>query len=110
MIHGRQPVDFTVLKDQTRDFLREFLLQLFIDTQISTPSVVESPQSLCQKITLRDRDSVGEVFRKASVHEGLRAGLHYFIHRAFVEEVKEDGSGFVAWAVGISTETLGGSS
>jgi nucleolar MIF4G domain-containing protein 1 len=106
--HGRQPVSFTVLKDQTRDFLREFLLQLFIDTQISTPSVAANPQSLVQVVTSRNRDSVEEVFRKASVHEELRAGLHYFIRRTFREEV-EEGGGFVAWAVEISTEALGGS-
>jgi len=104
-----RPVNFTVLKDHTKDFFREFLLQLFIDTQVSTPSVSKNPQSLTQKITSRNRDSVEEVFRKASAHEGLRAGLYYFIRRVFEEEVEEDVDGFVAWAVEISTETLGGS-
>jgi len=103
-----KPVNFTVLKDQTKDFLREFLLGLFIDTQISTPSVAESLSPLAQKITSRNRDSVEEVFRKANVHEGLRAGLHFSIRHVFREDV-DDGDGFVAWAVKISTEVLGGS-
>lgn len=84
-------------------------MQLFIDTQISTPSVAESAQSLAQKLNSRNRDSVEEVFQKANVHEGLRAGLHYFIHSAFKKYVEEDGDGFVAWAVERSTEALGDS-
>ena len=50
-----------------------------------------------------------DVFRKATVHEGLRAGLHYFINRAFRKDVEEDSDGFVAWVVEVSTEALGGS-
>ena len=102
-----QPIDFTVLKEQTRDFLKEFLLQLFIDAHISTPSTAENTRSLVQKVALRNRDSLGEVFRKASVHEGLRAGLHHFIRRVFKKDVEEDTDGFIAWAVEISTEALG---
>lgn len=49
------------------------------------------------------------VFRKASVHEGLRAGFRYFINHAFRKDVEEDSDGFVAWAVEVSTEILGGS-
>lgn len=71
--------------------------------------ITEGPQSLPQKITSRNRDSVEEVFRKASVHGGLRAGLHYFIRHVFKEEVEEEGSGFMAWAVETSTEALGDS-
>ena len=48
-----------------------------------------------------------EVFRKANINEGLRAGLHYFINRAFKKDVGEDSDGFVAWAVEISTGVLG---
>lgn len=84
------------------------MLHLFIDTQISTPSVAEGAQSVAQKITSRNRDSIEDVFRKASVHEGLRVGLHYFISRVFKKDMEEDGDGFVAWAVEISTEVLGG--
>jgi len=104
-----KPVDFSALKDQTKHFIKEFLLHLFIDTQISTPSVIESAQSVAQKIISRNRDSVEEVFRKANVHEGLRVGLHYFINRVFKKDMEEDGDGFVAWAVEISTEVLGDS-
>ena len=64
-------------------------------------------QSIAQKITSRNRDPVENVFRKVSVHEGLRAGLHYFINHTFKRDVGEDSDGFVAWAVGISTEVLG---
>jgi len=104
-----KPVDFSVLKDQTKIFLKECFLQLFIDTQVSTPSMTENARSITQKITSRNRDSVEDVFRKASVHEGLRAGLRYFIDRTFRKDVEEDGDGFVAWAVEISTEALGDS-
>lgn len=102
-----QPVDFTVLKDQARDFLKEFLLQLFIDAQISTCPTAESTRSLVQKVAPRNGDSLEEIFRKASAHEGLRAGLRYFIRRVFEEDVEEDTGGFIAWAVEISTEALG---
>lgn len=84
-------------------------MQLFIDTQISTPSVTGSTQSIAQKITSRNRDSVEDVFRKASVHEGLKAGLHYFINRVFKRDVEEDSDGFVAWAVETATGALGDS-
>lgn len=70
---------------------------------------MENIQSVAQKITSRNRDSVEDVFRKATVHEGLRAGLHYFINRAFRRDVEEDSDGFVAWVVEVSTEALGGS-
>jgi nucleolar MIF4G domain-containing protein 1 len=104
-----KPVDFTLLKDKTKDFLQEFLLQLFIDTQVSTPSIAEGPRSLARKITSRNRDLVEEVFWKISAHEGLRVGLYYFIGHVFKEEVDEDENGFVAWAVGVSKEALGSS-
>lgn len=68
--------------------------------------MTESAQSIAQKITLRNRDPVEEVFRKASVHEGLRVGLHYFINNVFKKDVEEDSDGFVAWAVEVSTEAL----
>lgn len=69
--------------------------------------MTENARSAAQKITSRNRDSVEDVFRKASAHEGLRAGLRYFINHAFRKGVEEDSDGFVAWAVEVSTETLG---
>ena len=69
--------------------------------------MAESPQSIAQKITSWNKDTVEDVFRKASVHEGLGAGLHYFVNHTFKRDVGEDGEGFVAWAVGISTGVLG---
>ena len=69
--------------------------------------MAESAQSIAQKITSRSGDPVEDVFRKATAHEGLRAGLHYFINHAFKREVGEDNDGFIAWAVGISTGVLG---
>ena len=83
------------------------MLQLFVNTQLSAPSVAEDAQSIVQKITSRDGGPVENVFRKAGVHQGLRAGLHYFIRHVFEKDVEEDGNGFVAWAVGVSTEALG---
>jgi hypothetical protein len=71
--------------------------------------VTEDAQFFGKKITSRDRDSVENVFRKASVHVGLRAGLHYFVRRVFKKDVEDDGNGFVAWAVEVSTEVLGDS-
>lgn len=106
MLTGSQPVDFSVLKDQTKGFIKEFLLHLFIDTQISTPSVTENARSIAQKLTSRNRDSIEDVFRKANVHEGLSVGLRYFISHTFERDV-EDSDGFVAWAVEVSTEVLG---
>lgn len=69
--------------------------------------MTESARSTAQKITSRDRDSVEGVFRKASIHEGLRVGLHYFINHVFKKDVEKDGDGFLAWAVEVSTEALG---
>jgi len=69
--------------------------------------VAESAQSIVEKVTVRSRDPVEDVFRKANVHEGLRAGLHYFINHTFKRDTEEDSDGFVAWAAEISTGVLG---
>ena len=68
--------------------------------------MTENAQSVAQKITSRDRDSIEDLFRKASVHEGLKVGLHYLINRVFKKDMEEDSDGFVAWAVEISTQVL----
>ncbi|KAJ7650126.1 hypothetical protein FB45DRAFT_887044 [Roridomyces roridus] len=82
------PVDFTDLKSQSRQFLKELLLP--------RPSLAAVPES-------RNRGAVEEIFIKASRIEALAMGLVYFMTEAFrdADEMK-----LVKWASGVAKDTL----
>ncbi|KAF7374789.1 MIF4G/MA4-domain-containing protein [Mycena sanguinolenta] len=99
----RQPVDFTTLKPQSREFLKELMVQLFVSSQISAPVVAAGTD-----VTTRNRGPVEEIFIKASRVEALAMGLVYFLTEAFrdVDEMPEGMGKLVRWASGVAKDTL----
>ncbi|KAJ6609207.1 armadillo-type protein [Mycena sp. CBHHK59/15] len=100
-----KPVDFTALKPQSRDFLKELLIQLFVSTQVATPMISSSAKAVP---TTRNRGPVEEIFIKASRVETLAMGLVYFLTEAFRDvNATEDGFGkLTKWACAVAKDTL----
>jgi nucleolar MIF4G domain-containing protein 1 len=100
-----QPIDFTRLKPQTREFLKEMLIQLLIASQRSAPLVTSNFNEV---VLTRNRSVVEEIFIKAARIENLATGLVYFITEAFRDlSMKEEGlSKFLEWAVVLARQTL----
>ncbi|EIW83932.1 ARM repeat-containing protein [Coniophora puteana RWD-64-598 SS2] len=93
-----KPVDFTVLKSQSRKFLRELFVQLFVASQVSSPLLLVPGAELPSG---RNRSLVEEVFMKASRLENLAMGLTYFLTETFRKE--ED---LLKWGTTVARETL----
>lgn len=93
----RQPVDFTVLKPQTRKFLRELFVQIFAATQASSPILANDALEQAS----RNRGAVEEIFIKATKLENLGLGLIFFLSNAFKGE-----EGLLKWASTVAKETL----
>ncbi len=91
-----KPVDFTVLKPQTRTFMKELFTHVFANTQLPTPLL--SPDDLPNT---RNKGAFEEVFAKGSKIQTLALGLVYFIREAFRGE-----SAFLKWATQVALETL----
>ena len=92
-----QPVDFTVLKPQTRTFLRELFVQVFVASQASSPVLTDDVD---QQMS-RNRGAVEDVFTKAIKLENLGLGLIFFLSHAFRGE-----EGLLGWASALAKETL----
>jgi nucleolar MIF4G domain-containing protein 1 len=88
-------VDFTVLKPQTRTFLKELFIQLFVASQVSSPMLSNDYPST------RNRGALEEIFMKASRIENLGLGLMFFMSNVFKGE-----DGFLMWASTLAKETL----
>ncbi|KAJ6508008.1 hypothetical protein C8R47DRAFT_1036862 [Mycena vitilis] len=99
-----KPVDFTTLKPQSQQFLKELLVQLFVSSQVTTPVIGVSPDALAT----RNRGPVEEIFIKASRIEALAMGLVYFLTEAFRDtDGMPDGlRKLVKWASGVAKDTL----
>ncbi|KAF8969183.1 hypothetical protein BDZ97DRAFT_1754792 [Flammula alnicola] len=100
-----KPVDFTILKPRTRDFLKELFTQLFVNSQRSTPLVILD----AKKITFtRNRNAIEEIFIKASRVQTLAMGLIYYLSETFKDKSAADDEvlKFVRWAVGVAKDTL----
>ncbi|KAG1719114.1 hypothetical protein EDB19DRAFT_1837032 [Suillus lakei] len=67
-VGGVEPVDFTVLKTQTRTFLKELLIKLFIASQVSSPMLTNDAGDYP---SMRNRGSLEGIFLKASRIENL---------------------------------------
>ncbi|KAG2154054.1 hypothetical protein DEU56DRAFT_952103, partial [Suillus clintonianus] len=93
-----KPVDFTVLKPQTRTFLKELFIQLFIASQVSSPMLSNDSG---EYPSMRNRGSLEEIFLKASRIENLGLGLVFFMSNTFKGE-----DGFLTWASSLAKETL----
>ncbi|KAJ7761899.1 hypothetical protein DFH07DRAFT_412445 [Mycena maculata] len=100
-----KPVDFTALKPQSREFLKELLVQLFVSSQVATPVISASASAVP---TTRHRGPVEEIFIKASRVEALAMGLVYFLTEVFrdVEEMPDPLKKLTKWATGVAKDTL----
>jgi nucleolar MIF4G domain-containing protein 1 len=101
-----QPVDFTRLKTQTRDFFKELFIQIFVNSQRSTPLANSNIKDL---VFTRNRNAVEEIFIKVSRVEALAMGLVFFLSQSFPEKHFKSGdefSKFLKWAVGVAKDTL----
>ena len=92
-------MEFTQLRPIANTFLRQFLIQIFISTQVSTPVITNTIPSS------RNRGAIEDVFVKATRIEALASGLVYYLSREMVHDEPE--GGFVKWAIGVALETLG---
>ncbi|OAX42500.1 ARM repeat-containing protein [Rhizopogon vinicolor AM-OR11-026] len=93
-----KPVDFTSLKPQTRAFLKELFIQLFVASQVSSPMLSNDPSDYP---STRNRGALEEIFLKASRIENLGLGLVFFMTNVFKGE-----DGFLMWASALAKETL----
>ncbi|KAJ6576616.1 hypothetical protein DFH09DRAFT_1149872 [Mycena vulgaris] len=98
-----KPVDFTILKPQSREFLKELLVQLFVSSQVATPVISASAVP-----TTRNRGPVEEIFIKASRLEALAMGLVYFLTEVFrdVEEMSDALQKLTKWGSAVAKDTL----
>ncbi|KAJ6513111.1 hypothetical protein C8R45DRAFT_857463 [Mycena sanguinolenta] len=98
-----KPVDFTTLKPQSREFLKELMVQLFVSSQIAAPVVTDGASAMT-----RNRGPLEEIFIKAIRVEALAMGLVYFLTEAFrdVDEMPEGVGKLVRWASGVAKDTL----
>jgi len=92
-----KPVDFTVLKPQTRKFLRELLVHIFVASQTSSPILADDANEQAS----RNRGAVEEIFIKATKIENLGLGLIFFFSNVFRGE-----EGLIKWACSVAKETL----
>jgi len=91
-----KPVDFTVLKPRTRDFLSYFFHQLFASSQVSAPVLgTDLPPT-------RSKGPIEEIFIKATRVQALAMGLVYFL----TEMKKTSEEEFVQWASAVAIDTL----
>ncbi|KAK0223272.1 hypothetical protein IW262DRAFT_1458274 [Armillaria fumosa] len=100
-----KPVDFTLLKPQTKRFIGEMLSQLFISTQTSTPLIGSNTKILS---TTRDRAAIEEVFVKATRVPNLAMGLVYFLSNTTQDDeiIDETVTKFIRWATEVAKDTL----
>ncbi|TFK33233.1 hypothetical protein BDQ12DRAFT_691462 [Crucibulum laeve] len=98
-----KPVDFTILKPQTQEFLKEMMTQLFISSQVATTFL-----SMNVKDITRNHSTVEEIFIKASRIQSLAMGLVYFLSETFKRVSYEDEgmTKFIKWAVDLAKDTL----
>ena len=94
------------LKSQTRDFFKELFIQIFVNSQRSTPLANSNIQDL---VFTRNRNAVEEIFNKVSRVEALSMGLVFLFSELFPEKHFESDDGyskFLKWAVGVAKDTL----
>jgi nucleolar MIF4G domain-containing protein 1 len=81
--------------------LKELFSQLFISSQVSTPTLSSTPHNLP---TARNRAALQEIFIKATRIDTLAMGLAYFLSGPFQEGLGE--ADLIKWGVEIAKETL----
>jgi nucleolar MIF4G domain-containing protein 1 len=101
----KQPVDFTVLKPRTREFLKELFTQIFVNSQRPTPLVTSD---LKNTTFTSNRNAIEEIFNKASRIQALAIGISYFLTEAFKDKSDpEDGFlNILRWAISVTKDIL----
>lgn len=101
-------MDFTILKPQTKSFLKELFSQIFINSQRSTPRV--GAPSDPNAVYARNRNAIEEIFTKAARMQTLAMGIVYFFSEEFKAKKElvgtDEHSKFVRWAVDVAKDTL----
>jgi nucleolar MIF4G domain-containing protein 1 len=100
-----KPVDFTILKSQGKEFLKELLINIFLSSQaISSPAI-----NIGHPVT-RNRAAIEEIFVKAARIEALAMGLMYFMSSVLrdfrCDDEEQEFAKLVKWATGIAQDTL----
>ncbi|KAF6754394.1 MIF4G/MA4 domain-containing protein [Ephemerocybe angulata] len=100
-----KPVDFTVLKPQSKEFLRELISQILFASQLTSPLLTDDLSTVS---LTKNRTPIEEIFIKASKVDTLAMGLAYFLAEEFRSLRKEEDSvsKFLSWGVALATETL----
>lgn len=98
-------MDFTDLKPQSQEFLHELLVQIFINSQVTTPVFSSDLKTL--PLTW-NRGAVEEIFMKATRIQDLAMGLVYFMSEAFrdLSEHEPGVAKLIKWANNIGKDTL----
>ncbi|KAH9002936.1 hypothetical protein EDB86DRAFT_2894059 [Lactarius hatsudake] len=91
-----KPVDFTLLKPRTRNFLSHFFRQLFANSQSSIPTLQSDAPPTRNKVSLE------EIFVKAARIQVLAMGLVYFL----TEMKKGSEEEFIRWATDVAIDAL----
>jgi nucleolar MIF4G domain-containing protein 1 len=91
-----QPVDFTVLKPPTREFLSHFFRRLFVNSQVSTPVLGNDMPPT------HNKSSLEAIFIKATRIQVLAIGIAYFL----TEMKKHSEEEFIQWASSVAIDTL----
>lgn len=99
-----KPIDFTSLKPQTLMFLREMMVQIFVDSQVMTPALGSS----LNVPTTRNRSAIEQIFIKATRNQTLAMGLVFFLSEIFrdVSGDGEDVANLIKWTSGLAKDTL----
>lgn len=104
-----QSVDFTALQEQSRYFFRELFYQLFISSQVSSPAISSNADAAEYLTGSRKRESLEEVFMKATRIPTLTQGLIYFLSTTLRSD-NASGNQVVLdtfkWACGVAKDTL----
>jgi nucleolar MIF4G domain-containing protein 1 len=92
-----------ILKSQGRQFLRELLQHVFINSQTATPLIDAS-----QIGEMRNRAGIEEIFTRAARMENLATGLVFFMRGTFAQDSYEGEklAKFIKWASKIALDTL----
>ncbi|KAK7050892.1 suppressor of glycerol defect [Paramarasmius palmivorus] len=102
-----KPVDFTQLKSQTRTFLRELFVNIFVCSQSSSPLIDSNGQGIS---TTRNRGAIEEIFIKATRIQTLAMGLVFFLSDGLKLEVGTGASEpvrkLVGWGVEVAKDTI----
>ncbi|KAI0784591.1 armadillo-type protein [Abortiporus biennis] len=110
-----KPIDFTIIKPQTRQFLTDLFISIYVSSQLSTPPLDLSPSSESFPKT-KNRGTIEEIFIKATRVSSLAIGLVYWLGemgRKFKEGEKEapengdeEGKKWLYWANAVALDTL----